>query len=104
LGDSSRPADGYYNGTVASDVIELLASLGVQDFYLVGHHWGGPVAFTATLLARDRVGKLTLVDTVLLGDGRSTGSGQGGSTMNIVSVPVPWGRMISQNMFAAIPN
>src|SRR5215469_11509778 len=39
LGDSSHPADGYDNGTVASDVIELLDSLGVHDFYLVGHDW-----------------------------------------------------------------
>jgi len=37
------------------------------------------VAFAATLLARDRVRKLALVDTVLVGDGRSAGSGQGGA-------------------------
>ncbi len=79
LGDSSRPADGYDNGTVASDVIELMDSLGVREFYLVGHDWGGPVAFAATLLARDRVRKLALVDAVLAGDGRSAGSGQGGA-------------------------
>ena len=79
LGDSSRPASGYDNGTVAGDMIELLDSLGVRDFSLVGHDWGGPVAFAATLLARDRVRKLALVDTVLVGDGRSAGSGQGGA-------------------------
>jgi pimeloyl-ACP methyl ester carboxylesterase len=77
LGDSSRPAAGYDNGTVAGDVIELLDSHGVHEFTLVGHDWGGPVAFAATLLARDRVKKLALVDTVLAGDGRSAGSGQG---------------------------
>jgi pimeloyl-ACP methyl ester carboxylesterase len=79
LGDSSRPAVGYDNGTVAGDVIELLDSHGVHEFSLVGHDWGGPVAFAATLLARDRVKKLALVDTVLAGDGRSAGSGQGGA-------------------------
>jgi pimeloyl-ACP methyl ester carboxylesterase len=79
LGDSSRPAEGYDNGTVAGDVIELLDSLGVREFYLVGHDWGGPVAFAATLLVRDRVRKLGLVDAVLAGDGRSAGSGQGGA-------------------------
>jgi pimeloyl-ACP methyl ester carboxylesterase len=79
LGDSSRPAAGYDNGTVAGDVIELLDSHGVHEFSLVGHDWGGPVAFAATLLARDRVKKLALVDTVLAGDGRSAGSGQGGA-------------------------
>jgi pimeloyl-ACP methyl ester carboxylesterase len=87
LGDSSRPAAGYDNGTVAGDVIELLDSHGVHEFSLVGHDWGGPVAFAATLLARDRVKKLALVDTVLAGDGRSAGSGQGarvGITSSIV--------------------
>ena len=79
LGDSSRPAAGYDNGAVAGDVIELLDSHGVREFSLVGHDWGGPVAFAATLLARDRVKKLALVDTVLAGDGLSAGSGQGGA-------------------------
>jgi pimeloyl-ACP methyl ester carboxylesterase len=79
LGDSSRPAHGYDNGTVASDVVELLDLLGVDTFHLVGHDWGGPVAFAATLLARDRVKKLALVDAVLAGDGRAAGSGQGGA-------------------------
>jgi pimeloyl-ACP methyl ester carboxylesterase len=77
LGDSS----GYDNGTVAGDVIELLDSHGVHEFSLVGHDWGGPVAFAATLLARDRVKKLALVDAVLAGDGRSAGSGQGGRAL-----------------------
>ena len=79
LGDSSRPASGYDNASVGKDVIELMDSLGVQEFSLVGHDWGGPVAFAMTLLARNRVKKLALVDTVLAGDGRSSGSGQGGA-------------------------
>ena len=83
LGDSSRPASGYDNASVGKDVIELMDSLGAQEFSLVGHDWGGPVAFAMTLLARKRVKKLALVDTVLAGDGRSTGSGQGGARWEI---------------------
>jgi pimeloyl-ACP methyl ester carboxylesterase len=79
LGDTSRPLLGYDNRTVAGDVIELLDLLGVTDFSLVGHDWGGPVAFAAMLLAPNRVKKLALVDTVLVGDGRTAGSSQGGA-------------------------
>ena len=79
LGDSSKPEQGFDNGSVAGDVIELLDSLDVREFSLVGHDWGGPVAFAATLIARDRVNKLTLIDAVLPGDGRTAGSGQGGA-------------------------
>lgn len=73
------PAAGYDNASVAGDVVELMDGLGVREFSLVGHDWGGPVAFAATLLARDRVKKLSIVDVVLPGDGRSAGSGQGGA-------------------------
>jgi pimeloyl-ACP methyl ester carboxylesterase len=79
LGDSSRPEAGYDNASVAGDVVELMDVLDVREFSLVGHDWGGPVAFAATLLARDRVNKLSIVDVVLPGDGRSAGSGQGGA-------------------------
>jgi pimeloyl-ACP methyl ester carboxylesterase len=79
IGDSFRTATGFDNATVGADIVELMDSLGVRKFSLVGHDWGGPVAFAATLLARDRVQKLALVDTVLAGDGRTAGSGQGGA-------------------------
>ena len=79
LGDTSRPAGGYDNATVARDILELLEILGVSSFSLVGHDWGGPVAFAATLQAREKVKRLALVDAVLPVDGRSAGSGQGGA-------------------------
>ncbi|MEW6397113.1 MULTISPECIES: alpha/beta hydrolase [unclassified Afipia] len=79
LGDSSRPSTGYDNASVAGDIVELMDSLGVNEFCLVGHDWGGPVAFAATLLARERVKKLAIVDVVVPGDGRTAGSSQGGA-------------------------
>ncbi|MGY3484772.1 pimeloyl-ACP methyl ester carboxylesterase [Bradyrhizobium sp. USDA 4011] len=79
LGDSSRPATGFDNASVAGDVLELIEALGIQSVSLVGHDWGGPVAFAAALLARQRVKKLAIVDVVLPGDGRVAGSGQGGA-------------------------
>ena len=46
LGDSSRPTSGYDKRTIATDVHELATqALGLPAFNLVGHDWGGPVAF-----------------------------------------------------------
>ncbi len=48
LGDSSRPATGYDKKTLAEDVWRLVRDhLGVERFFLVGHDWGGPVAFSS---------------------------------------------------------
>jgi pimeloyl-ACP methyl ester carboxylesterase len=79
LGDSSRPPSGYDNATVAGDILEMLDRLGIARYSLVGHDWGGPVAFALALLARRRLERLALVDAVLAGDGRAAGSGQGGT-------------------------
>jgi pimeloyl-ACP methyl ester carboxylesterase len=46
LGDSTRPLDGYDKKTVAGDLWHLLSGvLGLTRWHLVGHDWGGPVAF-----------------------------------------------------------
>jgi pimeloyl-ACP methyl ester carboxylesterase len=47
LGDSSRPAGGYDKKTIANDIWRLVHEhLGIDKFFLVGHDWGGPVAFS----------------------------------------------------------
>jgi pimeloyl-ACP methyl ester carboxylesterase len=79
LGDTSRPLSGFDNKTVAGDILELIDSLGIETFSVVGHDWGGPVAFALCLLARSRIPKLALVDSVLAGDGRPAGGSQGGT-------------------------
>jgi pimeloyl-ACP methyl ester carboxylesterase len=79
LGDTSRPLSGFDNATVARDTLELVDSLGARSFSVVGHDWGGPVAFAMCLLARSRVTRLALIDSVLAGDGRAAGSSQGGA-------------------------
>src|SRR5215471_2805998 len=45
LGDSSRPGSGYDKRTVAADIRELVRKLGFERILLVGHDWGGPVAY-----------------------------------------------------------
>lgn len=45
LGDSERPLTGYDKRTLASDVSQLLTTLGHEKIGLVGHDWGGTVAY-----------------------------------------------------------
>jgi pimeloyl-ACP methyl ester carboxylesterase len=68
LGDSSRPLGGFDIGTVAGDILELLDRLGVPVFAVIGHGHGGQVGAAMALLARERVHRLALIDTVLPGD------------------------------------
>lgn len=78
LGDSSRPADGYDTDTLAGDVHALVAGhLGIARCHLVGHDWGGPVAFAVAALYPELVASLTIVDVAIPGDGQPSLS-QGG--------------------------
>jgi pimeloyl-ACP methyl ester carboxylesterase len=70
LGDSTRPAEGYDKATVAADVRELVhVHLGLGPILLVGHDWGGPVAFAYAAADPDKVRKLVLLDVPIPGDG-----------------------------------
>jgi pimeloyl-ACP methyl ester carboxylesterase len=70
LGDSSRPAGGYDKATVAGDLERLMCEvLQVPRFHLVGHDWGGPVAYALAVRAPLAVRSLTTVDVTMPGDG-----------------------------------
>ncbi|MEO8039254.1 MAG: alpha/beta fold hydrolase, partial [Betaproteobacteria bacterium] len=70
LGDSSRPADGYDKKTVANDVWRLANGvLGEQQLFVVGHDWGGPVAFSLAAQHRDAVRRVAIFDVPVPGDG-----------------------------------
>ena len=45
LGDSERPMTGYDKRSLASDVSALVSHLGYQHIGLIGHDWGGTVAY-----------------------------------------------------------
>ena len=76
LGDTTRPATGYDKKTVAADVWELLSQhLGIRDFYLAGHDWGGPTAFALAAGHRDAVRKLAIIDVTIPGDGGEMNQG-----------------------------
>lgn len=78
LGDSSCPRDGYDTVTVANDIWQLLNEhLKIEKFFLVGHDWGGPIAFALAAMRRDAVRRLAIIDVAIPGDGRANIS-QGG--------------------------
>lgn len=70
LGDTSCPAGGYDKTTIAHDVWELMHNeLKLQDFYLVGHDWGGPTTYALAAHHPDAVKKLAIIDVTIPGDG-----------------------------------
>jgi pimeloyl-ACP methyl ester carboxylesterase len=69
LGDSSHPTDGYDKKTMSNDIWRLLQSLNIDNFYLVGHDWGGPTAFSLAAQHPESVIKLAILDVAIPGDG-----------------------------------
>lgn len=69
LGDSSRPETGYDKMTVARDIAALMAQLGHNQFRVVAHDWGGPVAFALAAQFPERVLSMAIFDAPVLGDG-----------------------------------
>lgn len=70
LGDTTRPAGGYDKRTIARDVMELLNELNVSAFSVVGHDWGGTVAFALAADNPVRARHLGVVDVAIPGDGQ----------------------------------
>jgi pimeloyl-ACP methyl ester carboxylesterase len=68
LGDSSRPVTGYDKRTVAHDIYQLVHKLGFQQVYLVGHDWGGPVAYAYACAHSAEVRKLVILDVTIPGE------------------------------------
>ena len=70
LGDSSRPAGGYDKKTMGADIVALVRGhLGLDRVFLVGHDWGGPIAFSIAAHHPDLVRRLAILDVVIPGDG-----------------------------------
>jgi pimeloyl-ACP methyl ester carboxylesterase len=65
LGDSSRPAGGYDKKTIAADIRQLVHKLGFERISLVGHDWGGPVAYAYACAYPAEVGRLAILDVTI---------------------------------------
>ncbi len=68
LGDSERTLDvkAYQKVELARDMIDVIDALGINEFFLVGHDWGGIVAQELALLIPDRVKKFVILNIPIL--------------------------------------
>jgi pimeloyl-ACP methyl ester carboxylesterase len=64
FGASDKPdgVDEYQTDKVVADLMALAEALGIQGFTLVGHDWGGAVAWLAALTQPSRVKRLVIVN------------------------------------------
>ncbi|MDQ2583312.1 alpha/beta fold hydrolase [Saccharothrix yanglingensis] len=60
-GDSDKPPRGYDGFTLAGDVAGLVKALGESRAHLVGHAWGGMLAWTVGAMHPRLVGSVTAV-------------------------------------------
>lgn len=63
LSDKPPAVDAYRVDRLAADIAGLIAALGYDDAHLVGHDWGGGVAWRAVIDHPDRVRKFVVLDT-----------------------------------------
>lgn len=61
-GRTERPRHGYDIDTLSTDVTQLFDALGVTSAHLVGHDWGGAIAYHVAQHRPERVKTLTVVN------------------------------------------
>ncbi len=61
---SDRPLDGgeYETDTLVDDIFALADTLGLESFALIGHDWGGAIAWPAALRNDPRLTKLAIIN------------------------------------------
>jgi pimeloyl-ACP methyl ester carboxylesterase len=60
--DKPEGVENYETDRIVADVVALADALGLEDFTLAGHDWGGAVAWTAALTHPLRVKRLIIVN------------------------------------------
>ena len=66
FGDSDKPPTGYDKKTMAEDIHALLVHLGHHSILLVGHDFGGPIAYALTAAYPESVRRLAVFESLLL--------------------------------------
>ena len=60
--DRPQEVDAYKADTLVSDVFALADALGIERFALVGHDWGGAIAWPAALRGDPRLAQLAIIN------------------------------------------
>ncbi|WP_410666630.1 alpha/beta fold hydrolase [Amycolatopsis sp. cmx-4-68] len=92
-GDSDKPPRGYDAWTLAGDVGGLIKSLGARRAHLVGHAWGGMLAWTVASLHPRLVASVTAIGAAhplaLRSGAARPWRGQGRATGHLFRFQVP---------------
>ena len=72
LGDSTRAGErtDFRKQALAEDVMAMLDALGIDDFQLIGHDWGGVVAQEVAIALPDRVTRMVIMNITLINNAR----------------------------------
>jgi pimeloyl-ACP methyl ester carboxylesterase len=60
--DLPQEVDDYSTDTLINDIFALADALGLEQFTLVGHDWGGAIAWGAALRGDPRLTRLAIVN------------------------------------------
>jgi pimeloyl-ACP methyl ester carboxylesterase len=65
FGESDRPqeVEAYKTETLVADLAALADALGVDRFALVGHDWGGAIAWAAAIRGDPRISRLAIINS-----------------------------------------
>ena len=65
FGDSDRPqqVEAYNTDALVADVFALADALGIDRFALVGHDWGGAIAWAAAIKGDPRIERLAIINS-----------------------------------------
>ncbi len=61
--DSDKPRNGYDLDTLSNDIYALIHTLGYEQAYVVGHDWGGTIAWNLARRFPNSVAKLAMLST-----------------------------------------
>lgn len=60
--DKPRGVANYHANVVAKDIVELIAALGFEKAHVVGHDWGGAIAYNIAIQHPEAVDKLVIMN------------------------------------------